>query len=210
MELLSQLSAQRLALADQLERLTADQWATPSLAAGWTVRHVVAHVVMPFRYSKAKIASKYLLNGCDFNRMADQIARADSTLSTAQLTETLRCNADNPFTPPGAGLEAPLTDLVMHTLDICRPLGIHVGRSADTSRVVLDSLTTTQSLKFFGVDLTDIRLNATDIDWTSGVGRDVFASSDDLILILGGRQVAATSLSGVTATNLANRIAARS
>lgn len=210
MELLDRLSTQRLALADQLDLLSADQWDTPSLAEGWTVRHVIAHVVMPFRYSKPRIALKYLLNGFDFNRMADRVARSDSTLPSGQLVQTLRCNADNPFTPPGAGLEAPLTDLVMHTLDITRPLGIVVSRPAATTRIVLASLTTRQSLKFFGIDMAGIRLTATDIGWAAGTGREVCATSDDLILVLGGRRSAVAGLSGDAARSLAERMASRS
>ncbi|HTD49614.1 MAG TPA: maleylpyruvate isomerase N-terminal domain-containing protein, partial [Acidimicrobiia bacterium] len=32
------IAAERLALADLLERLTPEQWATASLCGGWTVR----------------------------------------------------------------------------------------------------------------------------------------------------------------------------
>ncbi len=203
------LAAERLALADRLDALTPDQWNIPSLAAGWTVRHVVAHVVMPFRYSRARIAVKFLFARGDFNRLADQVARADSKLPTSQLVDILRCNAENPFTPPGAGLEAPLTDLVMHTLDISRPLGLTVSRPADTTRVVLDSLMTQQSLKFFGLDLAGIRLHTTDLDWAAGEGQEVCGTADDLILLLGGRPSAIAGLSGAGTRTLTEQRAAR-
>ena len=170
------LAAERLALVDQLDGLTPDQWDTPSLADGWTVRHVVAHLVMPFLHSRVAIAAKFLLARGNVNRMADKVARADSALPTAELVGILRRNADNSVTPPGAGLEAPLTDLVVHMLDVDRPLGLVRARPVETTRVVLDALITRQSLKFFGIDLAGKRLTATDIGWTTGAGQDVSGS----------------------------------
>jgi hypothetical protein len=38
------LEQQRLAIADMLDGLSAEQWESPSLCAGWRVRDVAAHV----------------------------------------------------------------------------------------------------------------------------------------------------------------------
>jgi hypothetical protein len=38
--------AERLSFADLLEGLSDEQWDAPSLCAGWTVRHVPAHLTV--------------------------------------------------------------------------------------------------------------------------------------------------------------------
>ncbi len=123
-DIFPRLVQERLSVADVLARLSPEQWATPSLSAGWSVRHVVAHLVTPFRYSRRQIVVRLLKARGDFNVMADRVACEDASLPTEQLVATFRENAQSRFKPPGAGFEAPLTDLVVHSLDICRPLGI--------------------------------------------------------------------------------------
>lgn len=136
MDIFERLAQERLSVTDVLDRLIPEQWASPSLAAGWSIRHVVAHLVMPFRYSRRQIVVRLLTARGDFNVMADRIAHRDASLPTEELVATLRGNVHHRFKPPGAGFEAPLTDLVVHSLDICRPLAIERHVPADTWRVV--------------------------------------------------------------------------
>ncbi|MDQ1361553.1 MAG: hypothetical protein QOJ44_1930 [Acidimicrobiaceae bacterium] len=206
LELPELLANERLGLADVLAVLTPDQWESPSLSEGWTVRHVVAHLVMPFRYSLPRVALKLVRAGGNFNRMADRVARQDASLPTAELVATLRENARHDFTPPGAGYEAPLTDLVVHGLDICRPLAIERPIPADTTRLVLDNVVTDQSLKFFGTDLSGVELHASDMEWTFGSGEPVVGSSSDLILAVCGRPAGSERLVGAGAHLLAERL----
>ena len=51
---------------------------------------------------------------------------------------------------------------------------------------VLDQLTAAHGA-VFGVDLTDVRLEAADTDWSWGSGRLVRADSGALVALLGGR-----------------------
>ncbi len=200
------LAQERRDLADVLDALSPQQWDAPSLAEGWRVRDVVAHLVMPFRYSLPRVAFNMLKARGDFNKMADRVARTDgSALSPAELSAALRSNADHPWKPPGAGYDAPLTDLTMHGLDICRPLAIERDRRPQTLRVVLDSLVGARSLKFFGLDLSGIELVATDLDWRYGAGEPANGAAEDLILALGARAPGAAALSGAGAGTLAGR-----
>ena len=41
------IAAERCQVADLFDTLSDEQWSTPSLCSGWTVRHVAAHLVMP-------------------------------------------------------------------------------------------------------------------------------------------------------------------
>ncbi|MEU4688854.1 maleylpyruvate isomerase N-terminal domain-containing protein [Actinoplanes sp. NPDC023714] len=46
MDVWDEITALRLAIAGLLDDLTAEEWAKPSLCAGWTVRDVAAHLTL--------------------------------------------------------------------------------------------------------------------------------------------------------------------
>ena len=72
------LVAERHRLADTLDTLTDEQWATPSLCAGWTVRDVVAHLVFPSTTSKLRVIVPFAKARFDFDRMTMQTALGDT------------------------------------------------------------------------------------------------------------------------------------
>lgn len=193
------IAAERLALADILSGLTVEQWATPSLCEGWTVREVVAHITMAFRLSKPQFGLEMVKARGDFNRMADRVARRDAAAPTATLVAGLRDNARHPWRPPGGGYEGALTHDVVHGLDITRPLDIGGVVPAADLRLVLDQLVTPRSLKFFGLDTSGVRLEAEDIGWSHGAGAatdELRARGEDLVLVLSGRHLDPERLSG--------------
>ena len=114
---------ERRRLAARLDTLTDEQWATPSLCAGWTVRDVAAHLVFPATTSKLRMIVPFAKSGFNIDKMTMQTVRAD-TRTGPELSAVLRKNAAHRFTPPGFGFEAPLTDVVAHGRDIGRPLGL--------------------------------------------------------------------------------------
>jgi uncharacterized protein (TIGR03083 family) len=115
------IAAERRDLADVLDGLTAQQWDAPSLCAGWSVRHVVAHLTMPLRYSQPRFLLELVKAGGRFQQMSDAAARRDALLPMAQLIGALRDNAEHPWKPPGGGYAGALTHDLIHSLDITGP-----------------------------------------------------------------------------------------
>jgi uncharacterized protein (TIGR03083 family) len=190
MTLLDLLAAQRRQLAGQLAGLSESEWNAPSLCEGWTVRHVAAHVVMPFRYSVLQVALGVARARGDFHRFNDRVARRDAArLSPADLVSLLSDNARHTYRPPGAGYEGPLTDLVVHSLDICRPLGLAAGIDPAALETVLDNLLTPRGVKAFRLDVDGVRLRAADLDWSHGDGPEIVGTAEDLVLALARRRV---------------------
>ena len=201
------IAAERTGLADELSDLTAEQWATPSLCAGWTVRDAVAHLLMPFHLSLPALLWKMARNGFDFNKVSDKVAKSDMRPVT-ELLDDLRGNAGHRFSPPGFGPEAPLTDVVVHGQDIRLPLRLPHRIPDDHARVVLDLLVTPKAAKAFvkkGL-LTGLRLEVDGLGWSYGSGHVVAGRAEAMIMTLAGRTVLLDELSGAGLDELRQRI----
>jgi uncharacterized protein (TIGR03083 family) len=190
------IAADRRDLAGALDGLTAAQWDAPSLCDGWAVRHVVAHLTMPLRYSPPRFLLRLAAAGGSFRKMSDGVARRDGELPRAQLIATLRDRATYPWKPPGGGLEASLTHQVVHGLDITAALGTGRRIPDEAMAAVLGTVTGPQSTKHFGVDLSGVQLQATDLDWSHGQGAPLRGTAADLILLITGRRLPEGALSG--------------
>jgi uncharacterized protein (TIGR03083 family) len=203
MDLLSAIADERRTLATLLEGFTPEQWAQTSLCDGWTNREVAAHLTMGLTVSTPKFMVLMFKARGDFNRAADTFARATAMQPTASIIKTIRDNADHKFKPPGAGHEAPLTDLLIHGLDIRRPLGIARTIPADRLRILLDTLAAPKSMKFFKANFASVKLAATDIDWSSGSGPVVSGTAEDLALLVSGRGQASGAMKNLTGEGVA-------
>jgi uncharacterized protein (TIGR03083 family) len=191
--------AERTELAAMLADLTPEQWAAPSLCAGWRVREVVAHMTMPFRMSAASFAMGMVRARGNFHRMADRQARRDTgRLSDEELLASLRDNAEHPWRPPGGGIVGALSHDVIHGLDISVGLGLDRRPPASRVRIVLDSMTG-KNIRYFGTDLSGVRLEADDLDWSLGQGTPLRGSAADLLLVVCGRRIPAALLTGTAA-----------
>jgi|SRR5215469_2334443 len=190
------IAAHRRALADALGTLTAEQWRSASLCAGWTAAHVLAHQTMPFRMSEADFMAGLQGSGGDFTKFSNEVAERDSKAPPAELVAALRDNADSPWSPPGGGLTGALSHDVIHGLDIAWPLGLAYEIPELATTAVLDALTATGSQSLFGFPLEGIRVAATDVSWSAGEGAELTGRSRDLVPLLAGRAVPRTLFHG--------------
>ncbi|MCU7730478.1 maleylpyruvate isomerase family mycothiol-dependent enzyme [Actinoplanes sp. KI2] len=199
--------AERRELAGMLGELTTEQWGAPSLCAGWRVREVVAHITMPFRMSVAQFGLEMAKARGNFDRMADRMARRDTArLSDARLLASLRDNVEHPWRPPGGGTAGALSHDVIHGLDISVALGLPRRPPVERIGLILGSMRD-RNVRYFGTDLTGVRLEATDLDWHLGDGEPLRGSARDLLLVICGRRIPAELLEGTQAPRYAGRSA---
>jgi len=168
-------------LADSLEQQAPDVWDQPSLCAGWRVRDVVAHVTMPARLTDEQFGAELAAVGGDFQLLSDTIAVRDGELPVAEHLTNLRSPELAEWEPPGGGSVGALNHAVVHGLDVTNAIGLPRACTDEAAHIILDSLTTGGVAARFDVDLSDVRLQADDIDWSSGSGRDVVASAGEII-----------------------------
>jgi uncharacterized protein (TIGR03083 family) len=191
------IAAQRTELASVLGGLAPSEWDGPTLCAGWRVREVVAHITMPFRYSRRRFLVELARSRGRFNDMSDRVARRDAArMSPADLTEAVKSNVGHPWKPPGGGYQGALAHDVIHGLDITVPLGLARPVPEDRLRLILPGSATDRSVRYFGVDLEGIELRASDIDWSLGSGTPLTGTAQDLLLVLCGRTLPAGTLTG--------------
>ena len=186
----------RLALCDQLDGLSDDQWNTPSLCDGWRVRDVLGHLVSLQAVPTWKIvAGTFSMRGLHRRtyRFAHEYCRRDP----AELVSLYRDHADGRTAPPFVGPMAPFTDIVAHALDIQRPLGLPTTTDDDSMRLVLYAVC--RGLPGFTPKqrVEDLRFEATDLDWSIGDGHTVRGRGADLLLAVLGRSVDDDALEGI-------------
>lgn len=201
------IAAHRRSLAAALETLSADQWGSPSLCAGWTAAHVLAHQTMPFRISEPDFMAGLQRCGGDFTKFSDEVAERDSDLPPAELVAALRDNAETPWSPPGGGLTGALTHDVIHGLDITWPPGLEYEIPQRAAIATLDALVSTGSQTIFGFPLEGIRVAASDVDWAAGEGAELTGRSRDLVPLLAGRAVPRERFDGEGAARAFSRAA---
>ncbi len=206
------IARQRRHVADLLDTLDAGQWATASLCTGWTVREVAAHLVMPFQVKLPSLLVRMVKARGDFNRVSDEFARSAGPATAPEaLVATLRANAEHRFTPPGNGPEAPLTDIVVHGLDIGVPLGKTPELPDETANEVLSFLMTAKATRgFLPKDrVPGLHFASTDTSWDGGgTGPDVQGPSASLVLAITGRRAGLDGLTGDGVAELGRRIGA--
>lgn len=187
-DLQAMVTADYLALGDLLEALPPSRWDTPSLCEGWRIREVVAHLTMPARYGEAEFMAELKECDFDFGRLSNRIAERDGALPTSRLVADVFSDVLHGWQPPGGGAMGALNHVVIHSLDITVPLGVQRRSPDPTIRVILDSMAAGGAARF-GVDISDVALTATDLNWSSGSGQERSGSAEDLVLYMSGRKV---------------------
>lgn len=205
-------TANRLLAADLFDGLSAEQWRTPSLCAGWTVREVAAHLVPPAGgYSNWGLAWRVIRFRGDLDRMVDVTTRRAARRPVADLVGELRERAATKLSPPVVGAAGPMADTAIHLRDAARPLGLDVDPGPSTWLPVLEFLVSRPAARgFIPRDrLTRLRLTATDQSWSWGEGEEVRGTSEALALAVAGRGVVLPELDGPGVAVLEQRLRGR-
>ena len=206
-DLLATLETERLALADVIDTLDAEEWRTPSLCAGWTVQDVVAHVLSYEELGPRQLAARFARGRLAFDRVNAVGLREYGSRSPAKLVDLLRRHLTPTGLTAGLGGAIALTDGLIHHQDIRRPLGLL--REVPEERVVPALRTALFAPTLRGVvRVRDMRLVATDVDWAFGRGPEVRGTAEALLMAVSGRRTVADELTGPGRERLMRRLAA--
>lgn len=209
--LFARAAANRRQAADLLAGLSPEQWQTPTLCAGWTVRVLAGHLLMPLEVNVRRVALRLVRERGSFDRVTDSFSRALAERPTDQIVATLGTKADAQVAPAGVGPLGPLTDSCIHLLDMARPLHLDVSPPLDDWPWVLDFLVSARARAGFVPRgrLKGLRWQASDQDWKHGQGSLVVGPSAALALAMTGRPAALPELTGPGVETLRRRLALR-
>jgi len=189
------IEQQRLAIADLLDGLSAEQWESPSLCAGWRVCDVAAHVSL---VGLPPAAGELLLQGVrvrgNFHRLNTVMSVRRAARPTGQLVADLRQHAASRKVPVVSNHRNVLFDVLVHGQDIAIPLGLDLPMPADAAREGATRVWDMGWPFWAKRRLRGLRLTATDVDWTAGSGADVSGPIRALLLLLTGRTATAAPL----------------
>ncbi len=190
--------AERHALIADLSGLSAEQWRTPSLCAGWTVHDVAAHLVgNAGSISIPGLVVAMVRARFDFDRMNQADAAAELGDGPAYTLRRLREVADNTDAPPFVPLVVRLVEEVVHGEDVRRPLGIaHDYPLAAVVPALEHQVRTKVSIGGGRERAAGVRLRATDADVAIGDGPEVSGPVVSLLLAVSGRSEARADLAG--------------
>ncbi len=180
------IDAERSRLSDLLESLPQAAWEQPSLCQGWSVRDVGAHLT--FAHARLRdVAWPAVRTGFRYNAMI-RYAAVRSPLTNQQIVATLRGFVGSRRRAPLVSEMEPLLDILVHSQDICVPLGIDYPMPIDAAVAAADRVLCLRGPMRLWEPPRGVRLVATDADWAHGEGAVVEAPIQSHLLTLTGRQ----------------------
>jgi uncharacterized protein (TIGR03083 family) len=199
------IRAERVALIADLEPLTDAQWSTSSLCAGWTVRDVLAHVTTTAKMTPARFVGRLAGSGFRFNAFNAKGVQDEQGATPADALARFKAQVDRTTSPPGP-IDAMVAEIVIHSQDIRRPLGIAHTYQPDALTLVGDFVVKGNLLLGGKRRATGLTLTATDVDWSRGAGPEVKGPLPSIILALTGRKAGLSDLTGDGLATLTGRI----
>lgn len=184
------VGAERRALVDDLATLTTDQWELPSLAPGWTVHDVAAHLVDNARTTPFGLVIAMARAKGDFDRQNDNGLAAARGATPAETLDRLRAVTDRRTGPPTwlASLESRLVEEIAHGEDIRRAVGLVRSYPPEALHAAIAYQARTKDAMGGGRSLAErVTLVADDTDLRLGHGPELRGPALALLMVLTGR-----------------------
>ena len=198
------IHAERRALAADLRTVTGDQWDTPSLCGGWTVRDVLAHMTAAATLTPPSFFGKLISSGFSFDKVQESGVAAQRGSSPAETLAHFDGVVDSVKHPPGPNTTW-LGEVTVHAEDIRRPLGIKHSYPNDAVVTVARFYQGSNMLIGSKRRISGLTLQATDAEWSHGTGPEVAGPILSLVLAMTGRTAALDDLTGDGVATLRTR-----
>lgn len=189
------IHAERAAMADTWDGLSAGQWKSPSWCEGWSVQEAAGHILAAAEQTPFNFYKELAQAGLRFNVFTERAARRLGALAPDELVSRLRARTTTTNHPP-APVIAMLGEIVVHGEDIRRPLGLDHQYAESALVAVADNYKKTNILIGSKRRIAGVRLRASDCAWAYGDGPEVSGPLVSLILAMAGRRAVQSNLVG--------------
>lgn len=196
----------RQAFANYLASLDPSDWSAPSWCAGWDVKAVAAHLLVPPTKSKGQVFGSFVKAGFNLDKLnARYVAALTESMTPEQIVSTTRSSAGVRSAPPGLPPIGVLNEVVVHTMDISHALGKPFVLPMEHYVMALEHSKNVQAVLGCKERIAGLTLRGTDSDWSTGSGPVVEGPTDLLLAAMTGRKAALASLDGAGLDTLARR-----
>jgi uncharacterized protein (TIGR03083 family) len=203
-ELLPMVHAERRSLADFLDSLTPDQWTASTYCPKWTVQDLVGHLTAAGHITAPHFFGGFIRNGFNFDRFVEGDLQKYAEGSAEDVRQRFDAIIDSDRTPPGPAYVA-LGEVMVHGEDIRRPLGGRGEHPPEHLVALAERYKSTGAPLRAKKRLEGLRLEATDVEWSTGAGPEVRGPCMSLILAMVGRRSALADCEGPGVDTLASR-----
>ena len=191
----SSIHKERESLVETLSSLSPEQWSAASWCGAWNVKEVVGHVLSAAEQTTFNFYKQLASAGVKFDVFADRDAKKLGALEPDKLIRRLQARTTTTNHPP-APVIAMLGEIVVHSEDIRRPLGIKHQTPEAALVAVADNWKKSNLLIGSKRRIAGVHLQATDVNWSHGSGPVVSGPLQSLVLAMTGRKGALPDLNG--------------
>ncbi|MGD9986218.1 maleylpyruvate isomerase family mycothiol-dependent enzyme [Pseudonocardia sp.] len=189
-----------------LESLSTSDWQRQSLCDGWTVRQVAAHVALQnTRWSQLPLAVLDTIRHGGMNGAIRTAACRHAELPVEVVVDEIRDRIGVWHPLPTVTFRETAVDYLVHGQDIAVPLGRDLPMPARLAALGADRVWSRGRMFHARRTFAGYRLVADDIGWSVGQGHEVRGPVGALLMLLTGRTVALTKLTGPGAAVLRDR-----
>jgi uncharacterized protein (TIGR03083 family) len=178
------IHVERRAMHEILGGLSEAEWNASSVCAGWRIRDVAAHVISAPQLRLREAPAMVWRGRFDFNRMGLLDGQRRGQAAPADILRQYETFDGSRRQMLGT---RPLIDILVHTQDVTRALGLTHDMPADAAAEATDQAWRLAGLLGAGHLVRSVRMEATDIDWARGTGPALRAPMQELLLLTAGR-----------------------
>jgi uncharacterized protein (TIGR03083 family) len=200
----SLVHTERAALAADLADLAGQQWATPSLCTGFTVRQVLAHLTAGASLNSVRWLAGVIRCRFDFDKQVAMRLAEQLGATPAETLARFRSVVTSTVNPPLPAV-AMLGETIVHGEDIRRPLAIHRDYPITTLTQLANYYQGSDLVVPAKKRITGLQLQASDGPFATGSGPLVSGSTLALTMAMAGRVAYCDELSGDGAATLRAR-----
>lgn len=189
------IRTERAALATDLADLSDEQWATPSLCSGLTVREVLAHLTAAARLNAVRWLAGVIRCRFDFDKQVAMRLAEQLGATPAETLERFRHAVPSTTKPPLPAV-AMLGETIVHAEDIRRPLGIRRDYPIETVTQVAEYYQGSDLVVVARGRVNGLELVAVDGPFAAGSGPLVSGTCLALVMAMTGRGAYCDDLEG--------------
>jgi uncharacterized protein (TIGR03083 family) len=192
----SETARLRRRFAEEIEAYDETMWNSNSWCQGWLVRDVLAHLVQNAERTYRSLTVDLLRGGFRPDLSMSKAAKRLRSVPVLELTERLRSASSRHFHLVGSSEGMGLADVLVHTADAFRPVGLDVDAPPADAAVALDALWTSGKVVVHAVPQRGRSLVSTDLEWSRGTGPEVRGRAIDLLMLVANRRQVLPLLDG--------------